>query len=86
VSQEGLWTEVRGGWLGVPVAQVLAVGVKVAWSAQELEAAERTRDRPVKWYENHQEAQQRFLRVAGIPVEAASDPTLLAVEQEATRR
>jgi pimeloyl-ACP methyl ester carboxylesterase len=61
------------GWFGVPVARALAVGVKVEWTAEELEAAARTRDRPVKWYDSHQEAEQRFLKLAGI-----SDPNQLA--------
>jgi pimeloyl-ACP methyl ester carboxylesterase len=66
------------GWFGVPVARALAVGVKVEWTAEELEAAARTRERQVKWYGSHQEAEQRFLKVAGIPEDAATDPNLLA--------
>jgi len=53
------------GWFGVPVAGVLAIGVKVNWSTDELAAAERARDRPVKWYDSREEAEQRFVRLAG---------------------
>ena len=66
------------GWFGVPVAGVLAIGVKVNWSTDELAAAERARDRPVKWYDSREEAEQRFVRLAGLPPEAASQPNLLA--------
>jgi pimeloyl-ACP methyl ester carboxylesterase len=66
------------GWFGVPVARVLSVGVKVEWTAEELEAAARTRDRQVKWYDSHREAEQRFVKVAGIPGDAATDPNILA--------
>jgi len=66
------------GWFGVPIAQVLAVGVKLEWSADDLEAVARARERPVKWYDSREEAEERFLRLAGIESVAASDPSLLA--------
>jgi pimeloyl-ACP methyl ester carboxylesterase len=66
------------GWFGVAIAQVLAVGVKLEWSTDELEATARARERPVKWYDSRDEAEQRFVRLAGVPFEAASDPHLLA--------
>jgi pimeloyl-ACP methyl ester carboxylesterase len=52
--------------------------VKLEWSPDELEATARSRERPVKWYATQAEAEQRFVRLAGIPAEAASDPRLLA--------
>jgi pimeloyl-ACP methyl ester carboxylesterase len=65
------------GWFGLPVASAVAIGVKVAWSPQDLNAAERTRERPVKWYDSREEAEDRFVRLAGLPPEAAADPRLL---------
>jgi pimeloyl-ACP methyl ester carboxylesterase len=65
------------GWFGFPVAEVLAVGVKLEWSPDEMEATARSRERPVKWYASHEEAEQRFARLAGIPADA-SNPDLLA--------
>jgi pimeloyl-ACP methyl ester carboxylesterase len=65
------------GWFGVPVARTLALGVKVQWSSDELTAAERARGRPVKWYSSREEAEQRFVRLAGLPA-AASETNLLA--------
>jgi pimeloyl-ACP methyl ester carboxylesterase len=65
------------GWFGFPVAEVLAIGVKFEWSPDELEAMARSRERPVKWYASREEAEQRFVQLAGIPPDA-SHPDLLA--------
>ena len=66
------------GWFGTQVASALAVGVKVDWTPEELAAAARTRDRAVKWYDSHHEAERRYVHVAGLPPAAPSDPALLA--------
>jgi pimeloyl-ACP methyl ester carboxylesterase len=66
------------GWFGVPVAGAIAIGVKLDWSTDELAAAERARDRPAKWYDSREEAEERFMRLAGLPPETASEPNLLA--------
>jgi pimeloyl-ACP methyl ester carboxylesterase len=66
------------GWFGLAVAEVLSVGVKLDWTAQELEAMARSPERPPKWYATREEAEDRFVRLAGIPAESASDRRLLA--------
>lgn len=73
------------GWFGIPVAHVLAVGVKIDWTEEELAAAAGTRDRQVKWYDSHDEAEARFVRLAGVGLAAASDPPLLARGVRSTR-
>jgi pimeloyl-ACP methyl ester carboxylesterase len=61
------------GWFGIPVARAVAIGVKVDWSADELDTAARMRERPVKWYDTREGAEDRFVRLAGLPTQAASD-------------
>jgi pimeloyl-ACP methyl ester carboxylesterase len=65
------------GWFGIPVACVVAIGVKVSWTRDELDAAARTRGRPVKWYDNREDAESRFMRLAGLPREAAAQASVL---------
>jgi pimeloyl-ACP methyl ester carboxylesterase len=66
------------GWFGLRVAEVLALGVKLEWTARDLEGVARSRDRATKWYATREEAEERFVRLAGIPANAASDRRLLA--------
>jgi pimeloyl-ACP methyl ester carboxylesterase len=66
------------GWFGISVTCAVAIGVKLAWTQDELDAAARARERPVKWYDSREEAADRFVRVAGLPAEAATDRRLLS--------
>jgi pimeloyl-ACP methyl ester carboxylesterase len=66
------------GWFGVPVARAVAVGVKVEWSTDELDAVARSRERPVRWYDRREEAEQRFVRLAGLSPNAVPDDGVLA--------
>jgi pimeloyl-ACP methyl ester carboxylesterase len=70
------------GWFGVPVTCSVAIGVKLEWTQDELDAAARTRERPVKWYESRTEAEDRFVRLAGLPPAATTDSRLLTAGVE----
>lgn len=48
------------------VQAVVGLGVKVAWTAEELARAGKLADRPVTWYASRAEAAERYLRVAGL--------------------
>lgn len=63
------------GWFGIPLERVIALGVKLSWSDEELASVTSAKDRPVKWYDTHAEAERRFARLAGLDGAA---PTLLA--------
>ena len=54
------------GWYGVDVTDVIAVGVKISWSEQELAQAAKLAATPVRWFETRDEAVERFLRVSGL--------------------
>lgn len=52
------------------LTRVFGLGIKVAWSDQELAGLERMASAPVKWFATREEAAARYLKVAGL---AASD-------------
>jgi len=52
------------------LARVFGLGIKVAWSADELAGLERMAATPVKWFATRDDAVARYLKVAGL---AASD-------------
>ena len=54
------------GWYGVDVADVIAIGVKISWTEQELAQAAKLAATPVRWFETRNEAVERFLRVSGL--------------------
>jgi pimeloyl-ACP methyl ester carboxylesterase len=48
------------------LARVFGLGIKVAWSEQELAGLERMAAAPVKWFATRDEAVARYLKVAGL--------------------
>jgi pimeloyl-ACP methyl ester carboxylesterase len=54
------------GWFGVRVDLVYGVGIKVAWTEQELAKARQLASRPVSPYPSEEEAINRHLRLAGL--------------------
>jgi pimeloyl-ACP methyl ester carboxylesterase len=54
------------GWFGISVSSVLAFGIKVSWSDDELAKALAVSQRPPKEFEQRLEAAQRFLLLAGL--------------------
>jgi pimeloyl-ACP methyl ester carboxylesterase len=59
---------------GPAVAAVVGLGIKVRWSAEELEGLRRRAGQPVRWFDGRQEAAARYLRSVGLDglVEPAS--------------
>jgi pimeloyl-ACP methyl ester carboxylesterase len=71
------------GWFGVPVRAVVGVGIKVAWTAAELDRARALAERPIQEFASRADAAARYLRVSGLaglldPDEAAVDAGLRA--------
>jgi pimeloyl-ACP methyl ester carboxylesterase len=54
------------GWFGAPVAAVCGLGVKVAWSKDELARAQSLSTRPHPHYPTRDEAAERHLKIAGL--------------------
>jgi pimeloyl-ACP methyl ester carboxylesterase len=50
----------------VPVAGVVGLGIKAAWTGEELDRARALADRPVTWFDSKDEAITRHLRVSGL--------------------
>jgi len=54
------------GWFGVPVQAVVGLGIKVTWTADELERARALANRPVQEFGSRADAAARYLRVSGL--------------------
>jgi pimeloyl-ACP methyl ester carboxylesterase len=67
--------ELASGRYGVQVDRVIALGVKVSWSADDLGRAGALAQKPVAWFDNRDDAAARFLKVSGLQglVDPASD-------------
>jgi pimeloyl-ACP methyl ester carboxylesterase len=63
------------GWFGIRPRAVVAVGVKVDWTAEERAGIMKMADAPVRWFESEDEARERFVLVNGLKgmVEPSSD-------------
>lgn len=74
-----------GGDFGLDIRGVVAFGIKVQWSEEELANAENSAERPVRWYETEEAAMERYLRVTGLDglVDGTSPYTQRGVRQEA---
>ncbi|TDU90455.1 pimeloyl-ACP methyl ester carboxylesterase [Kribbella voronezhensis] len=58
--------ELASGRYGVQVATVIALGVKVVWSDDELARAGALAQRPITWFDTRDEAAARYLKVSGL--------------------
>lgn len=57
----------------VPVAAVVGLGIKVAWTGEELDRAQALARRPVTWFDTREEALARHLKVSGLAGLLAED-------------
>jgi pimeloyl-ACP methyl ester carboxylesterase len=55
-----------GGRFAVPVQAVTGLGIKVAWTEEELGRARAAAQRPPTWFPSRDEAAARYLRVSGL--------------------
>src|SRR5262249_16946182 len=55
-----------GGWFGVRGCAACGLGIKVAWTAEELARAQALSARPNPVYATRGEAAERYLRLAGL--------------------
>ena len=62
---------------GLSVSRVIGLGIKVAWSDEELRRAQSVADRPTTWFDTRDEAAQRYLRIAGLAGLVAADAPMV---------
>jgi len=77
--------ELAGGRYGVQVDRVIALGVKVSWTADELAKAAALAQKPIAWFDTRDEAAARYLKVSGLhglvdPADESLDHGLLEVD------
>lgn len=51
---------------GVRVSRAIGLGIKTAWTQEELDRAKAIADRPTAWFDSRDEAAARYLRVSGL--------------------
>ena len=54
------------GRFPVPVKAVIGLGIKTAWTPEELDRAQAFARRPLAWFASRDEAAARYLRVSGL--------------------
>jgi pimeloyl-ACP methyl ester carboxylesterase len=54
------------GWFGIAVRQVIAFGVKLAWTGDEIAKAQELARAPARLFPTREEAVERYLRVSGL--------------------
>lgn len=59
-------TLVATGWFGPRVREVVAVGVKIDWTEDEVAKARELALRPARTFATRQEATERYLKVSGL--------------------
>jgi pimeloyl-ACP methyl ester carboxylesterase len=62
----GVAMTLAGGLFGVIVRHVVAFGVKLAWTAEEVAKAQALARAPVRWFTTREEAIERYLLVSGV--------------------
>ena len=62
----GVAMTLAGGWFGMKVRRVIAFGVKLVWTAEEIAKAQELARTPVRWFATREEAIERYFRVAGL--------------------
>jgi len=66
-----------GGAFTVPVQAVIGLGIKVAWTQEDLDRAQAAARRPQAWFTARDEAAARYLRISGLAgLLAAADPAV----------
>jgi pimeloyl-ACP methyl ester carboxylesterase len=55
-----------GGWFGINVQRVVAFGVKLVWTNEEVAKAQELARAAVRWFATREEAIERYLRVSGL--------------------
>ncbi len=66
------------GWFGVEVTDVIAVGVRVGFTDDEIAQALKRAETPTRWFETRDEAVERFLLVSGLTGMTAPDSAIAA--------
>jgi pimeloyl-ACP methyl ester carboxylesterase len=73
------------GWFGIDVVGVVAVGVKVDWSDEDLARAAAIAARPARVYATRAEAERAYLKTAGLTDIAPADPAGLTPTDDGWR-
>lgn len=65
-------------WFGARVRAVLGIGPKVLWSEAEVQSMRELAARPVRWYDDQEQATARYRKLSGLDSRMAPGPEMLA--------
>jgi pimeloyl-ACP methyl ester carboxylesterase len=83
----GVAMMLAGGWFGINVRRVIAFGVKLVWTPEEVAKAQELARAPVRWFATRDEAIERYLRVSGLKglIDASSPEAAIGIVTEEGR-
>lgn len=72
------------GWYGVRVRHVIAFGVKIRWTGDEVAKLHALARAPARWFDTQAEAVERYLKVSGLSglLDPSSPEALSGVREE----
>ena len=75
------------GWFGLAVERVLAFGVKIAWTEDEVAKTKQIAAAPARWFDTREEATERYLKVSGLIglVDPGSPEAAVGIREEGGR-
>lgn len=75
------------GWFGRSVRRVIAFGVKLAWTPEEVAKAAEVARAPTRWFATREEAIERYLRVSGLKglIDPGSPAAAIGIAEEGER-
>jgi len=75
------------GWFGLTVDRVLAFGVKIAWTSEEVDKLKQLAAAPTRWFDTREEAVERYLKVSGLIglVDPTSPEAAVGIHQQDSR-
>src|SRR5258708_10129020 len=75
------------GWFGVAVHAVIAFGVKLVWTSQQIARGRELARAPVRWFATRAEAIERYLLVSGLKdlIDPGSAAAALGIVEEGGR-
>jgi pimeloyl-ACP methyl ester carboxylesterase len=72
------------GWFGINVRVVLAFGIKIRWTPEEVSKLQQLARNQVRWFDQQAEAVDRYLKVSGLSglVDPSAPEAISGIRQE----
>lgn len=54
------------GWFGLNIIGIAVIGTIIKWTSSETERYSNLAKKPIRWFDSHEEALERYLKVSGL--------------------